>query len=125
MVQAYRKIEDIPAEKGLPTLEEYARAEDDGILIIEWNIRANRAHLTYDEKRAFRWHHIIGFSLKETADAMEIDEKDAKQYLKAAYSRLRQIPYEGLWTVLVEIFGLTDVMQAMEDGQNDRNGRAG
>jgi DNA-directed RNA polymerase specialized sigma24 family protein len=115
MVQAYRKIEDIPAEKGLPTLEEYAAADDCPLLRLEWHIICRRAHLTEDQQRAFTWHRITGLSCRETGAVMEIDETAVKVHLRAAYSRLRRVPNQGLLTVLIEIFGLTDVMEAMED----------
>jgi DNA-directed RNA polymerase specialized sigma24 family protein len=112
---AYRRIEEIPAEKGLPTLAEYAAADDCPLLRSEWNIICRRAHLTEDQQRAFTWYHIHGMSLRDSAAIMECDESTVRYHLQAAYSRLRRVHYQGLLTVLIETFGLSDVMQAMEE----------
>lgn len=114
MQEAYRPIEDIPAEKGLPTLEEYASAEENGLLKTEWYMICRRAHLTTPQWRAFKWYHIYGCTLGMTAGFMGVEEGTVRSHLEAAYSRLKRVPNQGLLTVLIEIFGLTDVMEAME-----------
>ena len=112
---AYRRIEEIPAEQGLPTLGEYAAAEDGPLLRLEWNIICRRAHLTDQQTRAFNWYKIVGLSLRDTAEVMELDESTVRHHLEAAITRLRRVPFVGLLTTLIEVFGLADVMQAMAE----------
>jgi DNA-directed RNA polymerase specialized sigma24 family protein len=115
-VQAtYKRIDEIPAERGLPTLDEYAAADDEPLLRIEWNIICRRAHLTDQQCRAWNWYKIVGLSLRDTAEVMELDESTVRFHLTAAESRLRRIRFQGLLTVLIELFGLADTMTAMED----------
>ena len=116
----WTEVEQIPALVGLPSIEEYAAADDDPLLRLEWNVLANRAHLSDLQYRAFNWYHIVGFSLRETGAAMELDESTVRHHLKAAYSRLNQIPHHGLLTVLIETFGLSDTMDAMNSGNGKR-----
>ena len=111
----YRRIEEIPADKGLPTLDEYAAADDCPLLRLEWNIICRRAHLTEQQTRAFNWYKIVGLSLRDTAEVMELDESTVRHHLEAAMTRLRRVPFPGLLTVLIETFGLADTMIAMED----------
>ena len=111
----WTEVEQIPAPVGLPTLEEYAEADDSPLLRVEWNILCRRAHLTEQQSRAFNWHRIVGLSLRETGTAMDVDESTVRHHLRAAYSRLRRVPHQGLLTVLIEVFGFSDTMAAMHD----------
>jgi len=113
-------VEDLPAPRTLPTLEEYAAAEDNGILRIEWNILARRAHLTYQQKRAFDWHHVCGLSVRATADQMECSRRAVELLLKAAYFQLARVPLHGLLTVLIEIFGLEETLAALRHERERR-----
>jgi hypothetical protein len=124
MQAVYKQIDEIPADKGLPTLEEYAdgiptltefERTEGRLLRMEWGIIVARAHLEEGQDRAFTWYHIHGMSLRDTGTIMGCDESTVRYYLKAAYSRLRRVKNVGLLTVLIEIFGLADVMMAMKD----------
>jgi DNA-directed RNA polymerase specialized sigma24 family protein len=111
----YRRTEEIPAERGLPTLGEYAEADDCPLLRLEWAIICRKAHLTYLQQQAFSWYHIDGLSLRDTAAIMGCEIRTVRAHLDAAYSRLKRVPNQGLLTILVEIFGLTDVMEALQE----------
>ena len=115
MQATYKRIDEIPAERGLPTLDEYAAADDEPLLRIEWNIICRRAHLTDQQCRAWNWYKIVGLSLRDTAEVMELSEATVRYHLAAAASRLRRVPFPGLLTVLIELFGLADTMSAMDE----------
>ena len=120
MATPWQELESIPAPVGLPSIGEYAEADDSPLLKVEWNILSKRAHLTARQYQSFYLYHVYGFSLRMTADAMGLDESTIRFHLKAAYSRLSRIPHHGLLTVLIETFGVTDVMQALYSGNGRR-----
>jgi len=113
--EAYRPIEDIPAEKGLPTLAEYAVANDGPLLRVEWAVLCRKAHLTYQQNRALWWYKVEGLSLTATAQVMECEVRTVRAHIAAAASRVSHLPNIGLLTVLIETFGLRDVMDALQE----------
>ena len=120
MQRPHQDIEEIPADPGLPSLEDYAAAEEDALLKHEWRVIGRRAHLTSDQWDCFKWYHVYGCSLRMTAGFVNLDESTVRYHLKAAYSRIRRVPNQGLLTVLIETFGLSDVMEAMEGKRNGK-----
>jgi DNA-directed RNA polymerase specialized sigma24 family protein len=116
IVQAtYKRIDEIPAERGLPTLAEYAAADDCPLLKLEWHIICRKAHLTERQCRAFEWYHIYGLPLTATAVIMNCEVRTVRSHLEAAYSRLKRVPHQGIVTVLIELFGLADTLECLND----------
>jgi predicted DNA-binding protein YlxM (UPF0122 family) len=74
-----------------------------------------QAHLTTLQANVFEWYVVRGLTFEQIATALCISKPVAWRHFCASVKKVEKIPYLGLLSTIIELFGWQDVRQMLAE----------